>query len=84
MIRKRFLHPLYIFISFLKYGIYGAAITAEVDLIFWLFKPSGLLLAFVELAGLNIAVHFLLRRLPFKWERFEPKKLAEKILRLER
>jgi hypothetical protein len=81
MIRKRFLHPLYIFISFLKYGILGAAIKAEIDLIFWLFKPSGLLL-FVVLAGFDLAIIYLLRRLPIKWERFEPKKLAEKILRI--
>jgi hypothetical protein len=74
--------------TMLKYGILGAVITAELDLIFRLLKPTFMVdisvwIGFIVSAGLNISVHFLLLRLPIKWERFEPKKLAEKILRLD-
>jgi hypothetical protein len=67
-----------------------ALIKFELALVFGLFKHlfmmdktgwSGLLLVIVG-AGLNLAIYFLLLpRPPIKWEQFEPKKLAEKILR---
>jgi hypothetical protein len=90
-IRKMFLHPLHLCLLMIKYGIVGAVVMSELDLVFWLFKPlfmtdktgwSGLLLVIV-IAGLNIAVYLLLRRFPIEWERFEPKNLAKKILGLD-
>jgi hypothetical protein len=86
-----FLRPLYLCILVLKYGILAALIKLELALVFGLFKPlflmdktgwSGLLLVIV-VVGLDLAVYFLiLLRPPIKWEQFEPKKLAENILRL--
>jgi uncharacterized BrkB/YihY/UPF0761 family membrane protein len=91
-IRKMFVLPLYIFILLLKYTVLVALIKFELALVFGLFKPlfmmdktgwSGLLLVIV-VTGLDLAIYFLiLPRLPIKWEQFEPKKLAEKILRLD-
>jgi hypothetical protein len=75
----------------LKYGILGVVLQAELGLFFGIFKPlfmmdktgwSGLLLV-IAVTSFDIAIYLLLRRLPIKWERFEPKKLAEKILRLD-
>lgn len=85
-----FAHLLYILILLLKYGILVTVIRAELDLVFGLFKPlfmmdktgwSGLLLV-ILVAGFDITIYFLLRRLPIKWEWFESKKLAKKILKL--
>jgi hypothetical protein len=38
-IRKMFAHPLYVIITILKYGIFGALLKAELELFFELFKP---------------------------------------------
>lgn len=89
-VRKVFVRPLYLCILLLKYTVLVALIKFELALglfkhLFMMDKTgwSGLLLVIVG-AGLNLAIYFLLLpRLPIKWEQFEPKKLAEKILRIE-
>jgi uncharacterized membrane protein len=91
-IRKMFVRPLYLCILILKYAVLVALIRFELSLIFGLFKHlfmmdktgwSGLLLIIVG-SGINLVIYFLLLpRLPIKWEQFEPKKLAKKLLRLD-
>lgn len=87
-IRKMFVHPLYVLILLLKYGILLALFSAEMDQVFELFKVnqtgwswSGLLIVIV-VSGFNISMVFLLHRLPINWEWLDSKKLAKKILKL--
>jgi hypothetical protein len=83
-----FVHPLYVLILLLKYGILLALFSAEMDQVFELFKVSqtgwswsGLLIVIV-VSGFNISMVFLLHRLPINWEWLDSKKLAKKILKL--
>jgi hypothetical protein len=73
----------------LKYGIVGAVFMSELNLIFKLLKATFMGFditigsGFIVVTGFNLVIYFLLRRLPIKWERFDPKKLAKKMLRID-